>query len=76
MKKIKKILYSILFIGIIFLIMYYIYNKQNLEGMTISSGSMRGYIKRKIHPSVRKIRQKFDNPKLNYYTNKLNQILR
>jgi hypothetical protein len=71
----KKI-YYILFTFIIFFMIYYVINKQNIEGMTISSGSVRGYIKHQIRQPIRKFRENFNNPTLDYYVNKLNQILR
>lgn len=82
-------LYSFLFVFIIFLIIYYVNTKPSLEcdcdykkkeGMinsNISSGSVRGYIKRQIHPIKRKIKNNFiGTSTLDYYSNKLNQIFR
>lgn len=78
-------LYSFLFIFIIILIIIYYVNTKSCsscyckkkEGMTnsdVSSGSMRGYIVRQIRPLVRKAN--FSNPTMDYYKNKLEQILR
>ena len=50
------------------------------EGMTtnISYGGMKEYIKRQIHPIKRKIKNNFTGSLkiTDYYTNKLNQLLR
>lgn len=78
-------LYIFLFIFII-LIIYYVNTQQSSchckkkEGMTtnISSGGMKGYIKRQIHPLKRQIKSSFisSSKMTDYYTNKINQILR
>jgi hypothetical protein len=78
-------LYIFLFIFII-LIIYYVNTQQSSccckkkEGMTtnISSGGMKGYIKRQIHPLKRQIKSSFisSSTMTDYYTNKLNQMLR
>lgn len=76
----------IIFLFIIILLIIYFMNTQlsscccKKEGMTtnISSGGIKRYIKRQIHPIKRKIKNTFTGS-LNitdYYTNKLNQMLR
>jgi len=69
-----------IFIGGLILIIIFSLN-YNKEGMTnITSGKMVGYIKRKIHPVtrpiVRKVKSSFENPTFQYYTNKINQLLK
>jgi hypothetical protein len=79
-------LYIFLFVFMTLLIIYYMniklsscYSKKK-EGMinSISSGGMQGYIKRRIHPIKRQIKNTFTGSSkiTDYYTNKLNQILR
>ena len=79
-------LYIFLFVFMTLLIIYYINIKlgsgfsKKKEGMStsISSGGMQGYIKRRIHPIKRQIKNTFTGSSniTDYYTNKLNQILR
>jgi len=78
-------LYSFLFLFIIFLIIICYMNTKSLkncgcdckkEGMI--SGSMKGYVKRQIHPIARKVRNNFTSSSkmTDYYVNKLDQIFR
>ena len=77
----------IIFLFIITLLIIYYMNTQftsccckKKEGMTtnISSEGMKGYIKRQIHPLKRQIKSSFISSltMTDYYTNKLNQMLR
>jgi hypothetical protein len=50
--------------------------KEGFGSMTLSQGSVRGIIKRRMHPIRRKIASGFKNPTAEYYYNKLTQIFR
>lgn len=50
--------------------------KEGFGSMTVSQGSVRGIIKRHMHPIRRKIASGFKNPTAEYYYNKLTQIFR
>lgn len=79
-----------IFFGLIFILatIIFLLSKKNnqdcncgKEGIeNINSGRMVGYIKRKIHPivrpAVRKVKSSFANPTVEYYINKIDQILK
>jgi hypothetical protein len=71
-KKIKKIFYFFIFIVLIATIIIFLttYNNIKREGMITR------YIKQQIRAPIRKLRDNFSNPTLDYYSNKLNQLLR
>lgn len=81
----KYIFFGLIFI---FFIIIFLSSKQINEGCNcgkegienINSGRMVGYIKRQIHPIVRpvvrKVKSSFTNPTIEYYSNKINQMLK
>jgi hypothetical protein len=74
-KKIKNIFYFFVFFiisiaTIIFLTTLTTYKNIKREGMITR------YIKQQIRAPIRNIRDNFSNPTLDYYSNKLNQLLR
>jgi hypothetical protein len=74
----NNMIYIFVAVLIIFLLWNYFNKMNNKEGMEISTGGMMGYVKRQIHPItrpiVRKVKDSFTNPTMEYYTNKINQI--
>ena len=69
-KKIEKTFYFFLFFITTIIIFLITYKNIKREGM------ISRYIKQQIRAPIRKLRDSFSNPTLDYYTNKLNQMLR
>ena len=72
-KKIEKIFYFFLFF-IIFItaIIIFLTTYKNIK----REGMITQYIKQQIRAPIRKLRDNFSNPTLEYYSNKLNQLLK
>ena len=72
-KKIEKTFYFFLFfITTITTIIIFFTTYKNIK----REGMISRYIKQQIRAPIRKLRDSFTNPTLDYYTNKLNQMLR